>query len=475
MAGRAAGLGSRSNSFTAGGGSARLATAMSAGSEGIERLESLPPPVSPPRRPPPHGRLGSPPADGQETPPPLPESLSEVSLVSLSSDGSFAPPLSALVEGASPRSLHRALSSPIAEDGPQEVTTPRAASSTAVAAADGLGGGAGGAASAGAGPSQPARRLPQRSPLLSTARKPAKLESLDKILGRQPVAHVRLTAAPPPSRQPALAWLSPSKAGAAARAAVAGVSQPSVAAAKAAKAAVAAAGVGAAGPGVPIPGSGLRRSNSDPNLSCSLKPEAPIAAAAAAGRGLPPAPRRVTFDTAELPGGSGSGGGLHRQATAPTSALDRLGSSGLGAPASCGGLGPAFGSSLPGQLLLVAGPEQLLPGALPGLMGAGAASGSYHTLAGLNLEGAAAAEASIKPGGLGGSAGWLHRGGCIEVWRRHGCWEQGPAPLRSRLKAYILHPCSPPQALGRRWTRCRRPSRPRAAYLSPTLLACVER
>lgn len=459
--------GSRSSSFSAAsGGHAGLAAAAAAAAAGAEHLASFPPPVSPPRPSPPlRGRLGSPPEEGREaSPPELVESLSAASLVSLSSDGSFAPPLSSLMEGASSQPLSHLLSASISKEQEEAEETAAGGSSSSDHPATPLAstpiGAAAGAAAFGSvtsgsrspspgpsgarpGPSQPARAGPRRSPLLGRTRKPAKLESLDKILSRQPVAHVRLTAAPPPSKS-ALGWLSPGKSAQQPAAAdrKGAAAKPSAAAAAAAKATVAAAGVGSAAPGVPIPGGGLRRSNSDPNLSCSLQAAAPIAAAAAAGlKGLPPAPRRVTFDTVAPPGprtstpcaagssgGGGSGGGgsvgpLLRQSTAPTSSLDQWGSSGLGS-GSCGGLGPVFGSSLPGQLLLVEGSG---PGGLPlgGGSGMGSqrhGSGSYHALAGLNLEGAAAAEASIKPGegraGIGACLGlraWMDLLACCPV------------------------------------------------------------
>lgn len=414
------------------------AAAAVAAVDGGEQLASFPPPASPP--PPLRqgflARLGSPREGRPSDSPELVESLSTASLVSLASDGSFAPPLHALVDDASSQLPPNLVARH--EEAAAESVTPRASTqqAAAVAAAAMAEAAAEVTAAAAAQPSTsvlaaaaaaaerpaaaslqqgPAGRLgPRRSPLMAGTHKAAKLESLDKILGRQPVAHVRLSSAPPPPKPAsALGWLSPSKSAqaiASKRAAHSGAETKATAAATAAaKATVAAAGVAEAGPGVPIPGAGLRRSNSDPSLSSSLTPAANLAAAmpaATGASGLPPRPRRVTFDSA----GSGlsgqatlapSGGGLMRQSTAPTSSLDQWGAGGgLSTASSGGGLSPApsgsYGQLQPGRLLVVESRE-LGSGGLPGTLRPGGTS--YHTLAGLNLEGAAAAEASIKPGG----------------------------------------------------------------------------
>ncbi|PSC75191.1 phosphoinositide phosphatase SAC1 [Micractinium conductrix] len=455
------------------------ATAAAAGVAGSVDLASFPPPLSPegPRAPP-LGRLGSQRAaaaaaaaesEGVEAPA-LGESLSAASLVSLSSDGSFAPTLSALVDGASsqpPRPLGTASSGEQEEqhaasgagDG-EEPTTPRGSqpgSATGAAVADGAPA-AGAAGDVGPLPRPGVRR----SPLLKkTARwVEAKLESFDQVLGRQPVAHVRLMAPPPPAKQSPLGgWLSPGKAaqqaqqaaqqggrpasaGAASGGAGAGrvgVPAPGAAAAAAAAATVEAAGVAEAAPGVPMPANGLRRSNSDPSLASSLGAAAlPAAAPPAVAPGM--VGRRVTFGegapavlgprppapAVPAAGGAGAGGApalhrhsagpgglrrrstgstsvphsLQRHSTAPASSLEELVDV-AAAAAAAGGMGHPFGSSLAGQLLLVEGsPDGQLTWSGSYLLGAGGAglqrssSASYHSLAGLNLEGAAAAEAS---------------------------------------------------------------------------------
>lgn len=415
-------MGSRTASFSAAvaaqpaGSTTPSATAAAGGGE---QLASFPPPASPP---PPQRqgirvRLGSPPEGRPSDSPELIESLSTASLASLASDGSFAPPLHALVDGASPQPPPD-LAAMQEEEAAAEAVTPRASTQQAAAAAAAVEAAVAAAAVAAAAEpaaAQPstsqqqaaARRLgPRRSPLIAGTRKAAKLESFDKILGRQPVAHVRLSSAPPPPKPAsALGWLSPSKAPATQHAAESAAdAKAAAAAAKAAKAAVAAAGVAAAGPGVPIPGAGLRRSNSDPSLSCSLTAAANLAAATptgTGGSGLPPRPRRVTFDSAgsglgAQPALAPAGGGLLRQSTAPTSHLDQWGAAGSG------GLSPApsgsYGQQGQAGRLLVLESRELSGGALLGMLRP--AGTSYHTLAGLNLEGAAAAEASIKPGGF---------------------------------------------------------------------------
>ncbi len=461
-------MGSRTDSFSAavaaqqaGAGTpaaaaAAVAAAATAAAGGGEQLASFPPPASPP--PPPRqglrGRLGSPREGRSSDSPELVESLSAASLVSLASDGSFAPPLHALVDGASsqpPPDL-----AAMQEEAAAEAVTPRAGSQQAAAAAAVEAA----AAAAAAQPSTSrdaaaaARALPRRSPLMAGTRKAAKLESLDKILGRQPVAHVRLSSAPPPPKPPsALGWLSPGKSSqqpATKRAAESAVQTKAAAAAAAsAKATVAAAGVAAAGPGVPIPGAGLRRSNSDPSLSSSLTVAASLAAAApaaAGASGLPPRPRRVTFDSAG-PGLGGqpalapTGGGLVRQSTAPTSSLDQWGSTGGLSAAGSGGLSPApsgtYGPVQAGRLLVIESRE-LGSGGLPGTLRSGGTS--YHTLAGLNLEGAAAAEASIKPGGAGAA------GECVflsTTWLSGGCCSRGTVDPEVCLAdaLFISKPC----------------------------------
>lgn len=381
------------------------ASQQAAAAAGEDHIASFPPPVTPPLPPlpAPAGRLGSPPSDGEaESAPALVESLSTASLVSLSSDGSFAPSLTQLVDGASslpePHPPGANAHSSGLEVGPstgsgggttgEEPTTPR----SVAAAAAGPAGVAGGphATSAGASSSTgPPLRLQvasRRSPLLSRARGgPAKLESFDTVLGRQPVAAVRLTAPQAPTKQSALGWLSPGKSSqhvAAATTAATAASKKGAAsaaatsaAAAAAAAAVAAAGVAQAPAGVPIPAGGLRRSNSDPSMASSLGPgplAAPPPAMAAAVR------RHVTFDSAitELgPGAAGAAagaagpaavvrgrlrrrgtggaaGGLQRHSTAPTASLEELATA-AAAAAAAGGLAHPFGSSLVGQLVLV--------------------------------------------------------------------------------------------------------------------------
>ncbi|PRW58397.1 phosphoinositide phosphatase SAC1 [Chlorella sorokiniana] len=429
---RASSMGSRTASFSAAiaaqqagpstpaATAAAVAAAATAAVGGGEQLASFPPPASPP--PPPRqgirARLGSPREGRPSDSPELVESLSAASLVSLASDGSFAPPLHALVDGASSQPPPDLVA--MQEEAAAEAVTPRASTQQAAVAAAVAAMAEAAAPAATAGAAQPStsraaaaaapgRAGPRRSPLMAGTRKAAKLESLDKILGRQPVAHVRLSSAPqPPKPTSALGWLSPSKSAQAPANKRAAESAADAKAAAAAKATVAVAGVAAAGPGVPIPGAGLRRSNSDPSLSSSLTPAANLAAAmppAAGAGGLPPRPRRVTFDSA----GSGlgaqaalapTGGGLVRQSTAPTSSLDQWGSAGgLSAAGSSGGLSTApsgsYGQVQPGRLLVME-TRELGSGGLPAMLRPGGTS--YHALAGLNLEGAAAAEASIRPG-----------------------------------------------------------------------------
>ncbi|KAL4430910.1 hypothetical protein ABPG75_006166 [Micractinium tetrahymenae] len=420
------------------------ASEQAAATAGGDHLASFPPPVTPalPPAPAPAARLGSPPSEGEaEAAPALVESLSTASLVSLSSDGSFAPSLVQLVEGASPLPDLRPLGASTASygqeasdggggsGGGEEPTTPRsaAAAAPAPAAPPAVPSGSGSPPAA-----LPPRAASRRSPLLSRARsKSAKLESFDKMLGRQPVAAVRLTAAPAPTKQSALGWLSPSKSSqqvAAATTAAAArqgskkrtpaASAASAAAAAAAAATVAAAGVAQAPPGVPIPAGGLRRSNSDPSLASSLGP-GPLAPQPPAVAGA--VRRHVTFDSAAtvlgpVPAAAAAAGsaaavggrlrrrsagagssGLQRHSTAPTASLEELATA-AAAAATAGGLAHPFGSSLVGQLVLVeSSPDEQLTWSGGSLLSSlRRSSASYHSLAGLNLEGAAAAEASIK-------------------------------------------------------------------------------
>ena len=403
-------LGSRVGIFS---GAPRQGAGGGAAAGPAEELASFPAPASPHREPAVrgllHGRLGSPPAAQEETPA-LDESLSTASLVSLSSDGSFAPSLHAMVDSAAPQPHpHPPFGAAPAEGEEPEPITPRAsaqpaAEAAAAAVADAAMATAVSSSSSTPPPALPRRAGPKRSPLLGGTRRAAKLESLDKILQRQPVAHVRLSASPPPAKSSALGWLSPSKSTAAA-AAKRSTAAPSAAAAAAARATVAAAGVAAAGPCVAIPGTGLRRSNSDPSLFSSLSAAAPIAVE-------PPPfypPRRVTFDSAAGAAGPAGGSSLLRQSTAPANALP------LGSGASAGaygGPGAAYGSSMSGQLFLLECSDQLIAPGVGLLLPASLRRGgpSYHSLAGLNLEGAAAAEARIKPGGLEWVACWAGRG-----------------------------------------------------------------
>ena len=404
--GRTSSIGSRSSSFSVG------HAGMAAAADTAQALASFPPPQSPAQ--PMQGRLGSPPLPTEseaesEAGGGLPESLSAASLVSLSSDGSFAPTLMALVEGASPQPpqlLSAAPSqeieaAPAAEEvAADEPGTPKGGSD----GADGVG--AAGSSSAAAAaqpggaapiPTPPVRPGPKRSPLLSSSHRAAKLESFDKMLSRQPVAHVRLTAPDRPSKPSALGWLSPSKASQQAAAGKEKLKPAAAAAVAAAAATVAAAGVEAAGPGVCIPRGGLQRSNSDPSMASSLGP-VPLPVPAPAAAAGAPRGRRVTFDgsaTVLGPAGAGvglarhsaGGGGLLRHSTAPSGTLSQLAEA-----AAAGGLGPALSGCGPGQVLLLMEPASDLAG------GGMRRRVSYHSLAGLNLEGAAAAEASIKQG-----------------------------------------------------------------------------
>ncbi|KAL4426372.1 hypothetical protein ABPG77_004666 [Micractinium sp. CCAP 211/92] len=422
------------------------ASEQAAAAAGDDHIASFPPPVTPslPPLPTPAGQLGSPPSEGEaEAAPALVESLSTASLVSLSSDGSFAPSLTQLVDGASTlpelrppggiagssgQEASRAAGNSGAGPG-DEPTTPRSTAAGPAGAASPAASADPTAASASGSP--PALLRPpaacRRSPLFSRAGgKAAKLESFDSMLGRQPVAAVRLTAAPPPTKQSALGWLSPGKSSqqavgpsvkvsAAGNKGPAATSAAAAADAAAAAAAVAAAGVARAPAGVPIPAGGLRRSNSDPSMASSLGP-VPLAPSPPA---VAPAVRRhVTFDStatelgprAARPVAAGSasvlrsrlrrrsaGGGLQRHSTAPTASLDELATA-AAAAAAAGGLAHPFGSSLVGQLVLVeSAPDEQLTWSGGSLLGAlRRSSTSYHSLAGLNLEGAAAAEASIK-------------------------------------------------------------------------------
>jgi hypothetical protein len=398
---RTTSLGSRSSSFTSAAGQPGIAAAAA------DALASFPPP----RSPTPPGAaaadaLPSPPveADGEaEQGGRLLESLSNASLVSLSSDGSFAPTLAALVEGAAPQAPPGAAAQQAAAAAapppPAEPTSPR---------------GAPPAAAAPGSPPSPVPRgrplLARRSPLLSTgSRGAAKLESLGALLSRQPVAHVRLAPPPPATSKGALGWLSPGKAPNAA-AAGGGSSTAKPAAAAAAAAAVAAAGVEAAGPGVALPLGGLQRSNSDPSMASSLgrTPLQPTGEPGPAA-GSPPA-RRVTFNGAATvlgprPGSAavagGASGGLLRHRTAPSATLSEL----AGELASVA-LFPGEASSRPGQQLLLMEPPPD-PGASSSLTFGGLRRpASYHSLAGLNLEGAAAAEEQrIKQQRAGGCLG----------------------------------------------------------------------
>lgn len=377
------------------------ASEQAAAAAGDDHIASFPPPVTPslPPLPAPAGQLGSPPSEGEaEAAPALVESLSTASLVSLSSDGSFAPSLTQLVDGASTLPELRPPGGIAGSSGQEasrvagnsgagsgdEPTTPRSTAAGPAGAASAAGSTAAAAASASGSP--PALLRPpaacRRSPLFSRAGgKAAKLESLDSMLGRQPVAAVRLTAAPPPTKQSALGWLSPGKSSqqavgpsvkvsAAGNKGPAATSAAAAADAAAAAAAVAAAGVARAPAGVPIPAGGLRRSNSDPSMASSLGP-VPLAPAPPA---VAPAVRRhVTFDStatelgprAARPAAAVSvsalrsrmrrrsaGGGLQRHSTAPTASLDELATA-AAAAAAAGGLAHPFGSSLVGQLVLV--------------------------------------------------------------------------------------------------------------------------
>ncbi|KAL4859481.1 Phosphoinositide phosphatase SAC1 [Chlorella vulgaris] len=413
--GRASGMGSRSSSFSAAAGHAGQAG-------GSEVLASFPPPHAATL-----ARLGSPPPEHEaeaeaeaEHAAGLLESPSSASLVSISSDGSFAPTLSALVEGAA----HQL--PPLRGASSQESSAAAAAAAAAAASEPSTPrGGAGSIAAASQAVSSPPSppllaRLPasRRSSLLSSTRGAAKLESLGKLLSRQPVAHVRLAAAPPAAAtRGALGWLSPGKTSAQAAAEAAGskrLKPEAASAAAAAAATVAAAGVEAARPGVAIPLGGLQRSNSDPSMASSLGPLPLPATALRPGAGMARG-RRVTFDGATIlgqsparaslarhnsggGGGGGGGGGLVRHRTAPSATLADLADSAGGG---CMLLGRS--SSAPcQQLLVMEAPADLAAGG----GGGGAVGGmrrpvSYHSLAGLNLEGAAAAEESIKPQAAG--------------------------------------------------------------------------
>jgi hypothetical protein len=402
-------MGSRSSSFSAAAGHAGQAG-------GSEVLASFPPPHAATL-----ARLGSPPSEHEaeaeveaEHAAGLLESPSSASLVSISSDGSFAPTLSALVEGAA----HQV--PPLHGAGSQESSAAAAATAAAASEPSTPRGGAGSIAAASQAVSSPPSppllaRLPasRRSSLLSCTRGAAKLESLGKLLSRQPVAHVRLAAAPPPAAtRGALGWLSPGKTSAQAAAEAAGskrLKPEAASAAAAAAATVAAAGVEAARPGVAIPLGGLQRSNSDPSMASSLGPLPLPATALRPGAGMARG-RRVTFDGATIlgqsparaslarhnsgGGGGGGGGGLVRHRTAPSATLADLADS-----AGSGGMLLGRSSSAPcQQLLVMEAPVDLAAGG----GGGGAVGGmrrpvSYHSLAGLNLEGAAAAEESIKP------------------------------------------------------------------------------
>jgi hypothetical protein len=295
----------------------------------------------------------------------------------------------------------------------EQPTTPRGAtigssSSSAQAAAAS-------AAAPAAAAQPPQRPAPKRSPLLGSPPgrgAKAKLESFDKMLSRQPVAHVRLSAAPAAAKPSgARGWLSPGKATPAA-AATAGKKSAAAAAAAATVAA-------AAGGGMPMPGR-LRRSNSDPSLASSLG-SAPLASVAAAG-GQPPVQRRVTFhgnatvfdgshtaaSLASHSGGAGGAGGLQRHSTAPSASLVQYAQEAAAANASMVGNlylldtanEPSYHNSGNGSSSFGGG-----DGGSSSLRQGGSMrrrSASYHTLPGLSLEGIAADPAEASSFNQGG-------------------------------------------------------------------------
>ena len=239
-------------------------------------------------------------------------------------------------------------------------------------------------------------------PLAAAARRP-KLESFDKMLARAPMRHVRLAppapaAAPPPRKTgvPALtAWLSPQKAKPPQG------PLPDVSAAAAAELdALGDAATG--GSGISGGAGGLRRIASEAALS-GLAPPRPL--------GAIPRRRRVSFDVLPHPPAAAA---ASRWSPLPEEEEEEGVGEGEGYPSlsAIPGFGAAAGAAgggwSPGADLVVLGSSSAASSSWGGSgQGGGGgwdsgvlppSTGSYHRLAGLNLEGAAAHEATAKRG-----------------------------------------------------------------------------